>query len=57
MRIPPKQTRRWQAGMVAAVLASTLTLGAPLAARAQDAQDEDVVLAATAYPVAIHAGT
>jgi hypothetical protein len=37
-----------------AVLALTLTLGAPALARAQD---EDVVLAARAYPVAIHEGT
>ncbi len=40
--------------MMVAVLALTLTLGAPALARAQD---EDVVLAARAYAVAIHEGT
>ena len=50
----PQRARRWQAGMVATVLALILTLGSTVAARAQD---EEVVLAARAYPVAIHEGT
>ena len=54
MRIPPERRRRWHAGIVAAVLASTPTLGAPIMA---SAQDEVVGLAARAYPVAIHEGT
>jgi hypothetical protein len=49
-----QRVRRWHAGRAAAVLVLALTLGSPSAARAQD---EDVVLTARAYPVAIHEGT
>ena len=42
------RARRWQAGMVATVLALILTLGSTVAARAQD---EEVDLAARAYPL------
>ena len=51
---PSERARRWQTGIVAAVLAPSLTLGAPITA---SGQDEVVDLAARAYPVAIHEGT
>src|SRR5215207_4631690 len=53
MRIPVERTRRFPVGTVIAVLASSLALAAPLPARAQD----DFVLTARGYPVAIHEGT
>ena len=53
MRAQPNRPGRWRAGVIAAVLAPALTLGAPMAASAQ----EVIVLTGRAYPVAIHAGT
>jgi hypothetical protein len=54
MHIPGERARRWHPGITAAVLALTLMLVAPVLTRAQD---EEVVLAARGYPVAIHEGT
>ncbi|MCC2627127.1 MAG: hypothetical protein K0S14_777 [Thermomicrobiales bacterium] len=55
MRTLGERTQRWHGRIVAAVLlVSVLSFGAPMGTHAQD---EGVVLAARAYPVAIHEGT